>query len=537
MGERSAPNLKRFLPHVIGATAIVILLPIALVSLLASVSVLGSVFVSGPIAMVVSLAASSAASAWWRKRPGSHDLVFSDLMLWGWLRRLRTERRLSRAVELLGTDSEVPREQQIAYFEELASALEARDPYTHGHTRRVTGHAVAIAERMGLPREQVAKVRTAAAIHDIGKLNTPREVLNKPGRLTDEEFDVIKRHPVDGAEMAARLGDDEITAMVRHHHERLDGTGYPDRLSGEQIPLGARIIAVADTFDAITSKRPYRGASSHNKGIVILTKEAGTQLDPHAVRAFSSHYSGRRGVAAGSLLTSLPGRLIPWRLGFGSAASLTKGIAALAVAGVLGGSAAELAKPSAARGMRRVALATRSETASPRSDGSRRAHFPRLRGVAPASKRAAHRGGPTARHAGRKPASRPSGATNRRQAPAAGVGRSAVAAAGPSASGGSSGAGPSSSPSGTPSLPTGTPSLPTGTPSLPTGTPSVPTGTPSLPGGTPSVPSGTPSLPTGTPSVPTGTPSVPTGTPPVPSGTTTVPTGTPTVPSGTPSLP
>jgi len=135
-------------------------LPIGLVSLLAGVSLLRSIFVSAPIAMAVSLASCSAASAWWKKRPDAHDLVFSDLMVWGWLRRLRTERRLSQAIELLGTDSAVPKASQIACLEELAGALEARDPYTHGHTRRVTAHAVAIAERMGLPREEVAKVRT-----------------------------------------------------------------------------------------------------------------------------------------------------------------------------------------------------------------------------------------------------------------------------------------------------------------------------------------------------------------------------------------
>ena len=238
MGERSAPNLTRYLPHVAAVTAVVFLLPIAVVSALTSAGLVGSVFVSAPLAMLISLGASSAGSALWKKRPSSHDLVFSDLMAWGWLRRLRTERRLSRAVELLGKEGELSDKRRIELFESLGSALEARDAYTHGHTRRVTRHATAIAERMGLSKEQVAKVRTAAAIHDIGKLKTPREVLNKPGRLTDDEFAVIKRHPVDGARMAADLGDDDITSMVLHHHERLDGTGYPSGLAGEQIPLG-----------------------------------------------------------------------------------------------------------------------------------------------------------------------------------------------------------------------------------------------------------------------------------------------------------
>src|SRR4051812_39605758 len=118
---------------------------------------------------------------------------------------------------------------------------------------------------MGLPAAEVAKVRTAAALHDVGKLHTPRSILTKPGRLTDSEFALIKRHPVDGAVMTSGIGDPEISAMIRHHHERLDGRGYPDGLSGEDIPVGARIISVADTFDAITSHRTYRRAAHHKR--------------------------------------------------------------------------------------------------------------------------------------------------------------------------------------------------------------------------------------------------------------------------------
>ena len=151
-----------------------------------------------------------------------------------------------------------------------------------------------IARGMGLPSEEVARVRAAAAVHDVGKLRTPKEILNKPGRLTNEEFDAIKRHSVDGAEMVAPLGDPALTVIVRHHHERLDGAGYPDHLAGDQIPLGARIVAVADTFDAVTSTRAYRGAARHREAIAILRHEAGTQLDPAAVRAFLSYYSGNR---------------------------------------------------------------------------------------------------------------------------------------------------------------------------------------------------------------------------------------------------
>jgi HD-GYP domain-containing protein (c-di-GMP phosphodiesterase class II) len=133
---------------------------------------------------------------------------------------------------------------------------------------------------MGLPREQVAKIRAAGAIHDVGKIKTPIEVLHKEGRLTPEEYAVVKDHPSDGAEMVAALDDPELTAMVRHHHERLDGAGYPDGLRGDAIPLGARILAVADTFDAVCSARPYRHARSHRDALAVLAAARGLSWTP-----------------------------------------------------------------------------------------------------------------------------------------------------------------------------------------------------------------------------------------------------------------
>jgi hypothetical protein len=165
---------------------------------------------------------------------------------------------------------------------------------------------------MGLSDADVAKVRTAAALHDVGKLHTPREILNKPGRLTQEEFAVIRRHPGDGAAMATGLGDPTITAMIRHHHERLDGAGYPAGLAGEEIPLGARIIAVADTFDAMTSNRAYRRAASHKRALDVLARESGTQLDAEAVTAFLGYYRGLPTVAWSAFATAAPQRLFAW---------------------------------------------------------------------------------------------------------------------------------------------------------------------------------------------------------------------------------
>jgi putative nucleotidyltransferase with HDIG domain len=211
--------------------------------------------------------------------------------------RWSAERRLAAALQLLrgvGGANDLSRGRRAELLTELAAELEARDPWTHGHSRRVADHAAMIAGRIGLSERQVRLVRAAAELHDVGKINTPRAVLHKPGKLTDVELGLIELHPVDGAEIVSTLGDPELTAMVRHHHERLDGSGYPDRLTAPDIPLGARIIAVADTFDAITSTRPYRQARTHHEALEILEQEAGVRLDPLGVSAFCECYSERR---------------------------------------------------------------------------------------------------------------------------------------------------------------------------------------------------------------------------------------------------
>jgi putative nucleotidyltransferase with HDIG domain len=181
-------------------------------------------------------------------------------------------------------------------LEDLASGLELRVPGAGGHARRVSRLATATAKRLGLGREQVARIRRAALLHDIGKLETPAAVVNKPGPLNPDEFILVKRHAIVGERMVARLGDPELTAIVRHHHERFDGKGYPDGLAGEEIPLGARVVAVADTFDALTSVRPYRPASRPNDALDLLSVVAGEQLDPEVVEAFVGYYSGPRAV-------------------------------------------------------------------------------------------------------------------------------------------------------------------------------------------------------------------------------------------------
>jgi len=189
-----------------------------------------------------------------------------------------------------------PSESPARTLERLAAALEQRVPGASGHARRVARLAAGTAKRMGLRRREVVRVRRAASLHDIGKLETPAAVVNKPGPLDPEEFTLVKRHAIAGERIVAGLGDPELAAIVRHHHERFDGMGYPDGLAGEEIPLGARILAVADTFDALTSPRPYRPASRACDALDLLSIEAGAQLDPAAVEAFEGYYSGRRSV-------------------------------------------------------------------------------------------------------------------------------------------------------------------------------------------------------------------------------------------------
>ncbi len=173
----------------------------------------------------------------------------------------------------------------------LAAELEVRVPGSAGHSRRVGASAAATAKRMGLATEQVVRIRRAAELHDIGKVETPAEIVNRPGPLSAEEHAVVRRHAEDGARIVAGLGDPELAAIVRHHHERFDGAGYPDGLSGEEIPLGARIVAVADTFDALASDRPYRPAKQAREALELIEAEAGAQLDPAAVEAFRGRYS------------------------------------------------------------------------------------------------------------------------------------------------------------------------------------------------------------------------------------------------------
>jgi diguanylate cyclase (GGDEF)-like protein/putative nucleotidyltransferase with HDIG domain len=169
----------------------------------------------------------------------------------------------------------------------LARAVDARDVYTGSHSQRVADLAARTARRLGLPEEEVELTRLAASLHDLGKLAIPEEILRKPGPLTDPERMVLERHPQIGFRMLESLGVDPVADWVLHHHERWDGSGYPDGLPGDEIPLGARIIFVADAYDAMTSERVYRRRVDPEQAIAELRRCAGSQFDPGIVNALA----------------------------------------------------------------------------------------------------------------------------------------------------------------------------------------------------------------------------------------------------------
>lgn len=173
--------------------------------------------------------------------------------------------------------------------EALAEAVNSRDPYTGGHTRRVRNYALQLAEELGLKEEEKEALRLAAILHDIGKIGVDDAILRKADRLTDEETHKMNDHPRIGAKILGYVEEmKKVIPGVLHHHEWYDGTGYPDGLKGERIPLQARIVAIADAFDALTTKRPYRKASSALEALDILDRDSGNHFDPELLKIFRS---------------------------------------------------------------------------------------------------------------------------------------------------------------------------------------------------------------------------------------------------------
>lgn len=179
----------------------------------------------------------------------------------------------------------------ISTVKSLAAAIDAKDPYTRGHSERVTRFSMLIAKELGLDDKTQRDVQLCGLLHDVGKIGVPISVLRKKDKLTDEDWKHIRRHPVLGAEIISPITQlKKLIPSIRHHHERYDGSGYPDKLKGEDIPLISRILAVADTFDALTSERPYRNGLSDKAAVEEIEIVKGTQLDPACVEAFLVGY-------------------------------------------------------------------------------------------------------------------------------------------------------------------------------------------------------------------------------------------------------
>ncbi|HUU00252.1 MAG TPA: HD domain-containing phosphohydrolase [Myxococcota bacterium] len=219
-------------------------------------------------------------------------IVEEKVRLAGEKNELSVERRLLME-QVLASNKELHQAQQQlkkAYLQTLTSmitALEARDAYTRGHSDRVAEYSAQIGCEMGLRGDKLTDLKDAARLHDLGKIGIREDVLNKEGKLTDEEYKHIQSHPDIGADIVRHMeAYAHLIPLIRHHHERIDGKGYPAGLSGDNIPMQARIIAVADTYDAMTSSRPYRNPRSASSALRIIREVSGTQLDPTAVGAF-----------------------------------------------------------------------------------------------------------------------------------------------------------------------------------------------------------------------------------------------------------
>jgi putative nucleotidyltransferase with HDIG domain len=182
----------------------------------------------------------------------------------------RLFRRLDARVDLVDVKAKVGHLESV-YLEivrEWGRSIESSDTYTHGHSERVATYAGALATAMGLDETELQTIRVGAYLHDLGKVRIPHEILNKPGRLTNEEFEEMKRHPEYGIELLASVEFPwDIRPIIRSHHEKLDGSGYPDRLRGDEIPLSAQLICVVDVYDALTTTRSYRGAMPHQEAV------------------------------------------------------------------------------------------------------------------------------------------------------------------------------------------------------------------------------------------------------------------------------
>ncbi|MDQ3986332.1 MAG: HD-GYP domain-containing protein [Actinomycetota bacterium] len=288
-------SMRAYLRLSVLATAAVVLPPVCLflaVAIRARTS--AAVGVGALAALALALVLATLGSHLWRRRPESMDLSFSELTLWGFLRRRKAEIKLEQGAKILGLDrrgkplrrARLSRSEKLKVLRDLAHALETKDPYTHGHSTRVEHLASKAAARLRLSDRQLEDLRLAATLHDVGKIRVPIQILRKPDGLTQAERAVVQEHSSVGAWMVSGVSNREVVAGVRYHHERWDGRGYPDGLAGAEIPMLARLIAVADAYDAMTSARPYRPGRDRREALKEIRLESGHQFDPLVVDAF-----------------------------------------------------------------------------------------------------------------------------------------------------------------------------------------------------------------------------------------------------------
>ena len=231
-------------------------------------------------------------SLWERHRPAS-IFSFGDLMLWNWARRHRAEKRLVRNTHLLGFDRSgayrgdpvADDEDRLELLAEIADALDAKTAYTVNHTDRVEKLSRDLGEVLGLPEAELDKLSTAAFLHDVGNIRIPEHILRKPGQLDEEDRKTVESHALLGAMMAYEVVSRDVADGILHHHERWDGGGYPNGKTGESIPFFARVISVAETYDALTSTRAHRHSLSPRSALAVLRAGAGSQFDPRVVEA------------------------------------------------------------------------------------------------------------------------------------------------------------------------------------------------------------------------------------------------------------
>ncbi len=285
VAHRTADEAFNQVQAMITATLITSLVVVALAFFFAY---LATLWLSHPIQQLADISHQIAAGNFDRRVPPG-GLTYEVVELGEDFNRM--SEYVERYVDQLKQAAKANRQLFISSIRAFAAAIDAKDPYTRGHSERVARFSRAISHYLGQPKDMQEKVWISAVLHDIGKIGVEDRVLLKMGQLTDEEFGLMKQHPVIGADIVEPISAlREMLPGIRWHHEAWNGSGYPDQLKGEQIPLMARIIGVADTFDAITTNRPYQKASSPDYAIQIIKKLTGSKFDARIVTAFLLAY-------------------------------------------------------------------------------------------------------------------------------------------------------------------------------------------------------------------------------------------------------